>query len=268
VERRGVFERLAVRALTRWNHSALAKRVVWWFVRSVSHTWIHASTRNRLRITGMEAVAALDPPRGVLLVANHRSFWDMYIATSVLTAHTGFAQSFYFPVRSAFFYSNPIGVLVNLLVAGGSMWPAMVRGFDRAGHNAAALEELARILDTPHRLAGIHPEGTRSKTADPMDFVPAKGGAGRLLLACHPDVVVIPLFLTGLSNDLPREIARNFRRPGRRGPAIRLAWGTPIRAGELQATGASAVEVARDLLDRCRRLGAAMAPPPSDPPQV
>lgn len=263
----GGFEALAVRGMTWWNTSSLAKRLVYGFVRYVSHTWIQAVISNRLQITGAEHVRGLQPERGVLLIGNHRTFWDMYVATSALTVEANFARRYYFPVRSRFFYTNPLGVLVNFAVSGGSMWPPISTGFDRTGRNAAALEELARVLDAPTTLAGIHPEGTRSKGADPLDLLPAKGGAGRVLQGCHPDVLVIPYFLTGLTNNFPREVLRNYRRPGNRGPAVRLVWGEPFRAGDVDRTVAPVV-VARELLEGVRALGASLEPPPSDPPMV
>ncbi len=261
----GAFEALAVRGMTWWNTSPLAKRVVYAFVRYVSHTWIQAVLSNRLQVTGAEHVRGLSPPRGVLLVGNHRTFWDMYVATSTLTVASDFARQFFFPVRARFFYTNPIGVLLNLAVSGGSMWPPIVGGFDRDGRNLRALEELARVLDAPATLAGIHPEGTRGTREDPLELLPAKGGAGRLLQACHPDVIVIPYFLTGVTNDFVREVIRNYRRPGRRGAAIRLVWGRPFRAGDVDRD-ASAVALARELLDQVRALGASLDPPPLDPP--
>jgi len=255
-ELRGL-ERLAVPLLGAWNRSGLAKRLVYLFVRYVSHIWIQGVIRNRLRELGTEHVDGLDPSRGVLLVANHRTFWDMYIATSVLETHTSFIERLYFPVRARFFYDNLVGILVNGAVSGGSMWPPMFEGFGRQRLNRVGLEQVAHVLSERGALVGIHPEGTRNKGPDPLELLKARGGIGRVLKECHPDVVVLPYFLTGISNDLPAEIRRNFRGAGRRGPPIALHWGRPIRVGDLDLDRAPVV-VARDLLAQVRELGVAI----------
>lgn len=259
------FEAFAVRALTRWNDSEAAKRLVYLFVRYVSHTWIQAVVSNRLQLHGADPLRALSPPRGVLLIGNHRTFWDMYIATSAIATLNDFARKFYYPVRSRFFYTHPLGFLVNLAVSGGSMWPPMASGFDRTGRSAASLQRLARVLDTPRTLAGIHPEGTRSHGPDPLELLPAKGGAGRLVLDCHPDVVVIPYFLCGVTNDFVREVIRNFSRPEHRGPPIQIAFGAPRPAGTLQREVAPIV-IARELLEEVHGLGEALLRPDGGPP--
>ena len=257
------FERLAVPMLTAWNRSSVAKRLVYGFVRYVSHPWIQASIRNRLVESGVSHVAGLRPPRGVLLVANHRTFWDMYVATSVLETHTSFIRSLYFPVRARFFYDHPLGMVVNGAVSGGSMWPPMFEGFGRQRMNLTGLLQCAHVLGEPGTVVGIHPEGTRSKRTDPLDLLKARGGVGRVLQACNPDVLVVPFFLAGLTNDFVAEVRRNFRPEGERGPPITLAWGRPVRAGDLDLSRAPVV-VARELLEGIRELGrAALAETPA-----
>lgn len=248
------FERVAVPLLTAWNRSRVAKRLVYAFVRYVSHLWIQAVTRNRMRVLGAERITGLAPPRGVMLVANHRTFWDMYVATSMLETETSFIERLYFPVRSRFFYDNPVGVLVNGGVSGGSMWPPVFEGFGRQRLNATGLDLCAEVLADPGALVGIHPEGTRNKGADPLELLKARGGVGRVVQACHPDVVVVPFFMQGLTNDFLTEVRRNFRRAGHRGPPIVLVWGQPFRAGDLPRD-VPPVVVARDLLERVRALG-------------
>ncbi len=261
-ELRGI-ERLTVPMLTSWNRSPLAKRLVYGFVRYVSHPWIQAAIGNRLVESGVDRVEGLRPPKGVLLVANHRTFWDMYVATSVLETHTDFIRSLYFPVRARFFYDHPLGVVVNGAVSGGSMWPPMFDGFGRQQMNLTGLQQCAHVLAEPGSLVGIHPEGTRSKQADPLDFLKARGGIGRVLQACDPDVVVLPYFLAGLTNDFVTEVRRNFRREGERGLPITLAWGEPVRVGDLDLDHPPIV-VARELLEGIRELGrAALAAAPA-----
>ncbi|MBX2799324.1 MAG: 1-acyl-sn-glycerol-3-phosphate acyltransferase [Myxococcales bacterium] len=248
------FEAWAVRAFTAWNTSLAAKRASWWFARTISHTWIQAAISNRLVITGADHVRAIDDDRGVVLVANHRTFWDMYIATSVIASLVSGHRSLYFPVRARFFYTHPVGALLNVAVSAGSMWPPIRAGFDRAGRNAAALTQLAHMLERPRTLAGIHPEGTRNHRADPLDLLPAKGGAGRLVQACGPDVQVLPFFLCGITNDFVSEVISNFRGGEHRGPDIRIAFGEVRRASDY-ARDVPAAVVARQLLAQVREVG-------------
>jgi 1-acyl-sn-glycerol-3-phosphate acyltransferase len=248
------FERLSVPLLSWWNRSRAAKALVYGFVRYVSHLWIQGVTRRRMRVLGAERVRGLNPERGVLLVANHRTFWDMYVATSMLETETAFIERLYFPVRARFFYDNPVGVLVNAGVSGGSMWPPVFDGFSRQRLNEVGLDQCAEVLYAKGSLVGIHPEGTRNREADPLALLKARGGVGRVVQACHPDVLVVPFFLQGLTNNFVDEVRRNFRRAGERGPPIVLVWGEPVRAGDLAGRGAPVV-VARDLLERVRVLG-------------
>ncbi|HAN31582.1 MAG TPA: hypothetical protein DCQ06_08285 [Myxococcales bacterium] len=59
---------------------------------------------------------------------------------------------------------------------------------------------------------GIDPEGTRSLLDDPCKQLAAKPGPGKLIALCDPDVVVVPCFVLGASNDVHRLARRNFRR--------------------------------------------------------
>lgn len=252
----GAYEALVTRGLGFWNRNRVTKRAVSLFVHHVSHRWIHLASQPRLRLVGADHIRPLVAPRGILLVANHRTMWDLYVATSILTGLQDRVRDLYFPVKRQFFYTNPLGLLLNLAVSGGSMWPPMAGGFDRRRRGANAMEELARVLDRPDTLAGIHPEGTRNRAADPMDLLPAKGGVGRLIQACHPDVVVVPIFLRGLSDNLPAELLRNLA-PKRARPSIELAFGPVRRAGDYDAEVRPLI-VARQVLEEVRRAGVAL----------
>lgn len=256
----GPYEATVTRALGVWNRTRATKHAVSLFVHHVSHRWIQAAVSPRLRLVGLEHIAGLAPSRGILLVANHRTFWDMYVATSVFTAHSDHVRDLYFPVRSRFFYTHPAGLLLNLAVSGGSMWPPMASGFDRQRRGLAAIEELARVLDAPHTLAGIHPEGTRGRNPDPLELLPAKGGTGRLIQACHPDVLVVPFFLHGLGQNLARELWLNLE-PAVERPSIELAFGPPRSAGDYPRDERPIV-IARQVLEQVREAGHALLAAP------
>ncbi len=56
--------------------------------RTLGAGWIHLSTYNIMRGYGLENVEAATRERPLLLVANHRSFFDMYAVSSVLSRRT------------------------------------------------------------------------------------------------------------------------------------------------------------------------------------
>ena len=85
--------------------------------------WIHLSTYNIMRVYGLEHVEQASRDRPILLVANHRSFFDMYAVSTVLFRSTSWRKQLFFPVRGRFFYQSPIGLLVNLIMGWWSMYP-------------------------------------------------------------------------------------------------------------------------------------------------
>ena len=59
-------------------------------------------------------------------------------------------------------------------------------------------------------MIGFHPEGTRNKSDDPYSFLRAQPGIGKLIMDARPQV--IPIFIAGLCNSLPKQVARNWNR--------------------------------------------------------
>jgi 1-acyl-sn-glycerol-3-phosphate acyltransferase len=76
--------------------------------------------------------------------------------------------------------------------------------------------------------AGMHPEGTRKRDDDPYTLLPAQRGVGLVIQAAR--VPVIPVFINGLINDLPRQVLSNFDGTGRE---IVVVFGAPIDFGTL-----------------------------------
>ena len=56
----------------------------------------------------------------------------------------------------------------------------------------------------------------------PYDMLPAQPGIGKVIYSAHPQV--IPVFIAGLGNDLPKQILGNWRG----GPKIRIWFGEKI----------------------------------------
>ncbi len=251
---RGV-ERLAVPLLDGLNGPGGAKAAVQWIVRHVSARWVRACTRNLVTIDGLEPLRTLAPPNGVILVSNHRSFFDMYVVSAFLYENVGFLERLYFPVRSNFFYDHPFGVLVNLAISGGAMWPPVFRDDRRGTLNPVGLDQIAHVLTTPGAVVGIHPEGTRGKGPDPYTYLPARAGLGEIILAVPETVVIVPLFVLGLKNAFGGQVLSNFG-IGAAEP-VRVRFGAPLTVGEARALGPDAASVSRAVFARVQALGEA-----------
>ena len=65
------------------------RKTFWTFCqRHIGSLWILIATYNLMNVFGVENVEKTDPNRPLLLVANHRSFFDMYTVSSVLFRRT------------------------------------------------------------------------------------------------------------------------------------------------------------------------------------
>ncbi len=221
------FERFAFRLVTRMNRGRWKR--FWTFCqRTLGAGWIHLSTYNIMNVYGLENVDAASHERPILLVANHRSFFDMYAVSTVLFRRTTWRKQLFFPVRGRFFYQSPLGIFVNLIMGWFSMFPAFFatgdnpipekRTFDKFSFRV--LTELART--GAGNVIGFHPEGTRNKSDDPYTFLRAQPGVGKLIMDARPQV--IPVFIAGLCNDLPKQVARNWNRED----VIRIYFGPKL----------------------------------------
>lgn len=204
-------ERFGFRLTRRMNYG-FWKRLWTFCQRHIGSLWIHLATYNLMNVFGIESVAASDPVRPLLLVANHRSFFDMYTVSSVLFRRTSRPLSLFFPVRAKFFYTNPVGWLVNFIMGWWSMYPPFFRESREAGKrefDKFSLRELISICSNgSSRVIGFHPEGKRNLNSNPYSYLPAQPGIGRVILAARPQV--IPVFIAGLGNNLPRQILGNW----------------------------------------------------------
>src|SRR5947207_8325802 len=117
-----VFERFAFRLTHRMNLGRW-QRFWTWCQSFFGAGWIQISTYNLMQIYGLENVAAVDHAKPLLLVANHRSFFDMYVVSTTLFRRTRWRKQLFFPVRGRFYYQNPLGVFVNLIMGWWSMYP-------------------------------------------------------------------------------------------------------------------------------------------------
>ena len=248
------FERISVPLFDLLNSVEWVKRAGQFITRHISKNWMWFVTRHRLELHGIEQLVGLEPKRGVMLVANHRTFWDMFVASAVLYHHVGWMKKIVFPVRANFFYTNPLGCLINTALAGNGMWPPVFRGDRKPLLNPTSVTQMSWILARKGTVLGMHPEGTRNKGDDPYTFLPARPGVGYLIRDAHPDTLIVPFFLNGITGDLLGEIRRNFKPEGERGPNFRFHFGAPIRVGDLDRSK-PARELSEEVLGVVHALG-------------
>jgi 1-acyl-sn-glycerol-3-phosphate acyltransferase len=223
--------------------------------RHIGSLWIYLATYNLMNVFGIENFENTDPSRPVLLVANHRSYFDMYTVSSVLFRRTRRPMELYFPVRAKFFYDNPVGWFVNLVMGWFSMYPpffreqrdAAKREFDK--YSVRRLIQLASYGEA--HVIGFHPEGKRNLSDDPYSFLPAQPGIGKVIFAARPQV--IPVYIAGLGNDLPKQIMGNWRG----GEKVRIWFGDEIDLSEFYERGdriRTHKEIADHLMEKIREL--------------
>ena len=203
--------------------------------RYIGSLWIYLATYNLMNIFGIENFERTAVERPLLLVANHRSFFDMYTVSSVLFRRTRRPMELYFPVRAKFFYDNPLGWVVNLIMGWFSMYPPFFREAREAAKrefDKYSMRRLVQLASTGHaHVIGFHPEGKRNLNDDPYSFLPAQPGVGKVIYSAKPQVV--PIFIAGLGNDLKKQVLGNWRG----GEKVRIWFGAPLDLSEFYERG-------------------------------
>lgn len=220
-------ERAHIRLVRATLRPGRVDQVIRLLQRTVGQWWIRRAISSLTTVHGLDRIPAWDPAGSLILVANHRSFFDLYATTAELVAH-GLPQRILFPVRSTFFYDHPLGPLVNGAMSFFAMYPPIFRERQRAALNLASLDEVAALLRQGGFFVGLHPEGTRKKDSDPYSFLPPQSGVGRLVH--HARVPVVPVFVNGLGNDLARQVVAGL---SGRGDRVHIVFGAPIDFGPL-----------------------------------
>ncbi len=213
-------------ALTHRMNLGRWKRFWTFCQRHIGSLWIKIATYNLMNVFGIENVENSEVERPLLLVANHRSFFDMYVVASVIFRQTKRPVKLFFPVRGKFFYDNPIGWFVNLVMGWWSMYPPFFREAKEAKKrefDKYALRRLIQICSEGNaHLVGFHPEGKRNLNPNPYEFERVQPGVGKIIMEAQPQV--IPIFIAGLGNDLPKQIMGNWSG----GEKVRIWFGEKI----------------------------------------
>jgi 1-acyl-sn-glycerol-3-phosphate acyltransferase len=250
----GIVERTGFWLTDRMNRGRW-KRLMTFFQRHIGSLWIYIATYNLMTVFGIENVENSDASRPVVLVANHRSFFDMYTVSSVLFRRTTRPMELFFPVRAKFFYDNPLGWLVNFVMGWMSMYPPFfreARDERKRAFDKFSMRKLIEICSVGKgRIIGFHPEGKRNFDGGPYDMLPAQPGIGKVVYGARPQV--IPVFIAGLGNDLPKQILGNWTG----GEKIRIWFGEVIDLNEFYEKPdrlRTHKQIADHLMDKVREL--------------
>lgn len=227
-------EKIGFKLTDRMNHGAWKR--FWTFCqRHIGSLWIKICTYNLMNVFGLENLEKTDPEKPLLLVANHRSFFDMYTVSSVMFRRTKRPITLFFPVRAKFFYTSPVGWFVNLVMGWWAMYPPFFREAKEAEKREFDKFSLRKLVDLASHgrghIIGFHPEGKRNLNEDPYELLPAQPGVGAVIAKAKPQV--IPVFITGLSNDLPKQVLGNWTG----GEKVRIWFGEPIDLSEFYEKG-------------------------------
>jgi 1-acyl-sn-glycerol-3-phosphate acyltransferase len=238
-------ERFTIGAVRRTFEPGPMDRAVRLCQRHIGSQWITIVTKNLLHVHGAERLPELDPNVSYICASNHRSFFDLYIITAWLVRR-GMPHRLVFPVRADFFYDHPLGLFVNGVMSFLAMYPPIFRDRSRAALNLVGLDELAWMLQRGGTFLGIHPEGTRKKDDDPYTLLPVQPGVGRLIH--HSRAMVLPVFVNGLLNNLPKQVTSNYDGSG---TPVHIVFGKPVDFGDWLAARGSP-RVYRAIAERTR----------------
>ena len=223
-------ERLAFRTADLFN------RHLKWVAQAWNRTFmvvlLFLTGGRRIKGYGVHRVEHIQGTDRVIMVANHRSFFDFFVIMFINFTQTQISSRIIFPVRATFFYTRPLGVLINLLMSGMAMFPPIMRAPHKRPFNQYAVARVLDELRRPGTVVGFHPEGTRQKGPDPYDILPPHPGVGEIAYHADENVKIIPIFVVGMTNNILRETLRNWFRP-RQFP-IDVVYGDPIDLSALR----------------------------------
>lgn len=210
---------------------------------------IYSCGSRRFDIQGLENLAPYGKKDSILLVSNHRSFFDFFTITAQLYWHTNLTKRIFFPVRGNFFYDHPLGPSVNWAMSGMRMFPPVMREKEKKSFNNYSVQRCIDELDREDvgTVLGIHPEGTRNKGDDPYAFLPAQPGVGRIALG-STRAKVIPIFVLGMGQSILGEMKMNIGAP--QDHPVDMLVGKPIDFEDLRPK-AKMITSQKRAADRC-----------------
>jgi 1-acyl-sn-glycerol-3-phosphate acyltransferase len=249
-----LIERVNFKVTNRINQSPVLRRPMTRFQARFYKWWVELGTSKIVLDHGFENFQKTDPQRGVLLVVNHRTFYDQFVVAARLFRLYGAHHNIYFPIRANFFYDNPLGLFINIPFSMGAMYPPFVRDTKRRRWNQYATDLLVELMRNPENMIGFHPEGTRNQGPDPYALLPAKPGCGELIYRSNPNVV--PVFLQGFKSAwiMFRQNLGNSNSPK---PLVHMVMGEPLdfsRELQMEPSQKTYLLISRKVMDVIHQL--------------
>jgi 1-acyl-sn-glycerol-3-phosphate acyltransferase len=242
------FERATFKIADALSHPKLSPISAGWNS-VVMGALIYSCGSRRFDIHGLDVMKQYGKKDSILLVANHRSFFDFFTITALLYWRTNVTKRIFFPVRATFFYDHPLGPAVNWAMSGMRMFPPVMRDKEKRAFNnysvQRCIEELNR--DDVGTVLGLHPEGTRNKGDDPYQLLPAQPGVGRVALGATR-AHVIPVFALGMGQSIAGELKMNLGAP--KDHPVDVWFGEPIDFSDLRPR-ANMITAQKRAADRC-----------------
>jgi 1-acyl-sn-glycerol-3-phosphate acyltransferase len=213
------------------------------YLRPVSILWnrifmVHFSflmTGPRVHRFGLENLEGLTPTDRIVVVSNHRSFFDFYVIGPILYTESNLSKHILFPVRSTFFFDSIFGGILNGIMSGFFMFPPVMRKSSKRIFNSYALERMTAEMERPGQQLGIHPEGTRGQSDNPYELLRPQPGVGAILVR-SPQARVLPVFITGISNSMAAEFKRTWFGPRKAYP-IEVFFGPVVSFDDIREKG-------------------------------
>jgi 1-acyl-sn-glycerol-3-phosphate acyltransferase len=199
-------------------------KALWTFAQRVyGATLVQLVMRGRIHDTGFEHVTRAWGEGTILFVANHRTYFDMFVVSTLLHRRLPGRKRLFFPVLGQYYYQTLTGMVLNQAFAMWSMFPPLFALPSHAASDAWALDVLTALCRRgPGHVIGIHPEGARNLNDDEYSFLRCQPGTGRIIHAARP--IVIPVFVAGMHASVPVQL----RRAWREGLPARVRFGAPM----------------------------------------
>ena len=212
-------------------------------LRPISILWnrifmVHFSflmTGPRVHRYGLEHLQGLGPTDRIIVVSNHRSFFDFYVIGPILYTASNLSKHILFAVRSTFFFDSIFGGILNGIMSGFFMFPPVMRQSSKRIFNSYALDRMTAEMERPGQQLGIHPEGTRGQSESPYELLRPQPGVGAILIR-SPEARVLPVFITGISNSMVAEFKRTWFGPRKDHP-IQVLFGPVVSFEDLREKG-------------------------------
>lgn len=245
-------ERLHLEAALRMNREPI--KGFWTLCqRYLGAIGIRLVTRNVVRDFGFEHVRRAYATGAMLLVANHRTYFDMFFVSSLLHRRLRGRKRLYFPIHGSYYYQSVAGILLNQVFGFWSMFPPLFANPAHGPSDRFALDLLCELsAQGPGTILGIHPEGGRNRNPDPYSYMRFKPGAGKIIHAARP--IVIPTFIAGIDNHIGRQVLRNWSG----GEPVRVWFGAPVDLSayyRLPPKGSTYKQITDDVMAQVIALG-------------